>query len=252
VQQQLRYLDLAHVHGPRPAWELASRNGLTAVDLLELKSALTRLEPRTRTDSRGYRITVETRFQLCQQEKRALARRLMAEGCDDRRRWRDQLELSRTMWWRIRREFEQAQNGGQTPLSQPSPQAGKAVSKRPNPTHTPRSVQSEKELFLSETERERRARHLRDQPGLGVCGSQTYRTSPEPVDRLDPTTHLGVHFKRTIPKGRAFVDWVLERGGLVAVCDALLDEFTWPEIRAHFFAASFYTWAPSVETLQGL
>ena len=202
-------------------WELASRNGLTAVDLLDLKSALTRLEPRTRTDSRGYRITVETRFQLRRQEKRALAQRLMAEGCDDHRRWRDQLGISRTTWWRIRGEYEQAQNGGETPPSEPSLQAGKPVSnRRTRPVgHTGRH----RNPGTASTR----------QPRSGSCSSARSRRG-----RCSSTGSWSV--ADSSPSAT--------RCSLTST----ISRSTGPRSARTCSRHPFYAWAPSVEPLQGL
>jgi hypothetical protein len=99
-------------------------------ELALLATRLRGVDPPTRTDAHGYRVELESRFELRPKERRELAVRLIAAGYADDVVARNQTGVSRTTWWRICRDVEQARNGGLTPPSEPSPGAGSSVSNR--------------------------------------------------------------------------------------------------------------------------
>jgi hypothetical protein len=120
----------------REHWEreFSADDGMDARELALLATRLRGIDPLTRTDARGYRVELEPRFELRPKERRELAIRLIAAGHADDVTARNQTGGSRSTWWRIRRDVEQAHDGGLTPLSEPSPDAGSSVSNRPTPT----------------------------------------------------------------------------------------------------------------------
>jgi hypothetical protein len=118
--------------GVRDQWERAVADGLSPHVLVELASRLRLVEPPHKLE-RGYKVETEPRFKLRAKERRALAVRLIESGrVDDR--WARRLGMSRTTWWRIRRELEGGRNGQPTPTPQPSVDAGLRVSNRAAPT----------------------------------------------------------------------------------------------------------------------
>jgi hypothetical protein len=130
VEKIVAYVD--QFGDAREHWERAFSNGMTPAELALLATRLRSVDPPTRLDGRGYHVQTEPRFELRPKERRELAARLIAAGHADDARARNQTGVSRTTWWRIRRDREQAGNGGLTPLSEPSPDAGLRVSKRPD------------------------------------------------------------------------------------------------------------------------
>jgi hypothetical protein len=126
------YLERGELHGAHTIWELAVNDGLSAEGLIDLQARLRLLDPPIRHDGRGYRVETESRFELRPKERRALARRLFAEGGELDRRHRDKLGMSQPTAWRIAREF-----GRQTPLPEAASEAGLRNSKRPTATLIP-------------------------------------------------------------------------------------------------------------------
>jgi hypothetical protein len=131
VESVVAYVD--QFGDAREHWELAFGNGMAPSELALLATRLRGVDPPTRVDSRGYHVQVEPRFELRPRERRELAARLIAAGHADDVAARNQTGVSRTTWWRIRRDVEDANNGGLTPLSEPRSDAGLRVSKRENP-----------------------------------------------------------------------------------------------------------------------
>jgi hypothetical protein len=115
----------------REHWERAFANGMDSRELALLATRLRSVDPPTRVDSRGYHVQTEPRFELRPKERRELAARLIGAGHADDVTARNQTGVSRTTWWRIRRDVEEADNGGLTPLSEPRSDAGLRVSKPP-------------------------------------------------------------------------------------------------------------------------
>jgi hypothetical protein len=105
-------------------------NGMTPLELALLATRLRGIDPPTRLDGRGYHVQLEPRFELRAKERRELAHRLIAAGHGDNVAARHQTGVSRTTWWRIRQDLEQADHGGLTPHIEASPDAGLRVSKR--------------------------------------------------------------------------------------------------------------------------
>lgn len=112
-----KLIDYAEQFGDvRATWEREFASGrLSALELDELAVGLRGVERSFRADDRGYRIEVEPQFRLRPRERRELAARLIAAG-HERRAAR---LFSRSTWWRIRRDYEQAHNGGLTPYLEP-------------------------------------------------------------------------------------------------------------------------------------
>jgi hypothetical protein len=139
----------------REHWEQAFANGMTPVELALLATRLRSVDPLTRVDSRGYHLPLERRFELRPKERRELAERLIAAGHADNLAARNQTGVSRTTWWRIRRDVEQAHNGGLTPLSEPRSDAGLRVSKSTCPGSSPSPATADTLPLLVEPRRSR-------------------------------------------------------------------------------------------------
>jgi hypothetical protein len=138
VESVVAYVD--QFGDAREHWELAFGNGMAPSELALLATRLRGVDPPTRVDSRGYHVQVEPRFELRPRERRELAARLIAAGHADDVAARNQTGVSRTTWWRIRRDVEQADNEGLTPLSEPSPDAALRVSKCATAGSSPEAV----------------------------------------------------------------------------------------------------------------
>jgi hypothetical protein len=139
----------------REHWEQAFQNGFDPCELALLATRLRSVEPPTRVDARGYHVRLEPRFELRPKERRELAKRLIAAGHADNARARNQTGVSRTTWWRIRRDLEQAGNGGLTPLSEPRSDAGLRVSKCATPGSSPSPATADTLPLLVEPRRNR-------------------------------------------------------------------------------------------------
>jgi hypothetical protein len=170
------YVDQARLHGAWAAWELAVGDGLPAMRLFDLQARLRTLDPPARRDSRGYMVETEPRFALRPKERRALARRLLEEGGKLDRRTVARLGLSKATAWRVRQEFE-----GQTPATEPSPDAASLVSERPNPCPRPDPPISNSEGLLVPPPRVARPDGMPAQL-CGLCPGSTSSTRPRAAE----------------------------------------------------------------------